>query len=59
MEANRHIESQNREDFLICKMENEFDKKLNIFLKAALPFILMGGGLGLLFSIGGVNPSGT
>jgi hypothetical protein len=40
-------------------MENEFDKKLNIFIKAALPFILMGGGLGLLFSIGGVNPSGT
>jgi len=40
-------------------MENKFDKKLNIFIKMALPFVLMGGGLGLLFSIGGANPSGT
>jgi hypothetical protein len=40
-------------------MENEFDKKLNALLRAALPFILMGGGLGLLFSLGGANPSGT
>jgi hypothetical protein len=40
-------------------MENEFDIKLNTFIRAALPFVLMGGGLGLLFSIGGANPSGT
>jgi len=40
-------------------MENKFDKKLILFVKAALPFVLMGGGLGFLFSIGGTNPSGT
>lgn len=39
-------------------MDNELETKVNRFIKAALPYIMMGGGLGLLLSLGGLNPSG-
>jgi hypothetical protein len=40
-------------------MDNELETKVNLFLKAALPYIMIGGGLGLLLSLGGINTSGT
>ena len=40
-------------------MENDSQNKINVLVKTAAPYVMIGCGIGLLISIGGAGPTGT